>query len=115
MMPIIHKCPHGNYAAGCPHCNDEFSSKDITVIKLHQFTYWFNKKTGVVTQILKKGSVNLHETHPMITKVYAEYCRTHGIQGKPFNGHHYQKMFGRVFNIANGNEVTQKQINDLFI
>ena len=112
----IHQCPHGNYAAGCPTCISEYDSADAEVIHLHQFTYWLNKKTGVVTQLLSKPKgayVHLHEQHPMLLKVYAAYCRQHDVVGVPFNGHHYIKMFSRYFNTSNGNEVKDANIIQL--
>lgn len=87
------------------------------VIHLHQFTFHVDTTNGEVTQLLAKpkgASHVLHKSHPMIPKVYAAYARDKGIGGTVFNGHPYVKLWGRVVNLNNGNQVQDRSILSMF-
>ena len=83
-------------------------------INLHQYTFILEPGTGNVLQITKKATIALTTTHPMVTKVYAAYARDVGIKSVEFNGSHYVKMYNRIINVNNGNEVTNNDIRRLF-
>ncbi len=87
------------------------------VVNLHQFTFRVDTSNGEVTQLLSKpkgASQVLHKSHPMIPKVYAAYARDKGIGGTIFNGHFYAKLWWRVVNVNNGNQVQDRAILSMF-
>lgn len=84
------------------------------VIPLHQYTFILEPDTGNVLQMTKKATIALTPSHPMVPKVYAAYARDVGIKTAEFNGSHYVKMYNRIINVNNGNEVTNNDIRKLF-
>lgn len=86
----------------------------IVTVNYHQYKFNFDTDTGTVYQMLKKSVQTLTPTHPMVPKVYAAYARDVGIKTAEFNGSHYVKMYNRIINVNNGNEVTNNDIRRLF-
>lgn len=89
------------------------------LVKVHQFTMEVNPELQLVFRVStsKSGKISKHlvTVEKLRNKALVEYSRIAGLPVNSFNGHGYVKVFGRVLNIANGNQVFDRNITNLFI
>lgn len=83
------------------------------IVKVDQFLYTLNPNTGEVIHNAKVGDKVL-TNDTQINKVYAAYAKELSLPIKTFNNQEYVKVFDRIINTNNSNQVTQKEIVELF-
>ena len=83
------------------------------IVKVDQFLYTLNPNTGEVIHNAKAGDKAL-TNDTQINKVYAAYAKELSLPIKTFNNQEYVKVFDRIINTNNSNQVTQKEIVELF-
>lgn len=88
------------------------SRKDFKV-KIDQFNYTLNTTTGEVVHNAKAGD-KIETNKTQINKVLVQYGLEYDLPIKSFNNSEYVKVNDKILNISNANEVTQKEILDLF-
>lgn len=88
------------------------------VYKIHHFTMLLDLTDGTVMSLAKNRNGSYRSTLITNSKLknltYAAYVAEENLPTKKFNGHLYAQLFGKTFNIGNGNEVHSNDILRLF-
>lgn len=89
--------------------------KNIFETKINQYTYNYDiDNQKVYRKEAKTGNLIEEKVDAQINKVLVDYALSKQFPIQEFNRNKYVQINGKTLNIANGNEVTQQQILDLF-
>lgn len=92
----------------------EENNTNTFITKISKFNYTLNTSTGEVIHNSKTKGDIVETMQKQINKVYVAYAKAMNYPTIDFNKSTYVKVFDRILNIQNANEVTHPKIQSLF-